>query len=43
MFIKVAEAIADCVEDISPEKIIPSPFDERVPERVAKAVREYKE
>ncbi|MEQ9308291.1 MAG: NADP-dependent malic enzyme [Balneolaceae bacterium] len=41
MFIKVAEAIADCVEDLSPEKIIPSPFDERVPERVAKAVTEF--
>lgn len=41
MFIKVAEAIADCVEDLSPDKIIPSPFDERVPERVAKAVREF--
>ncbi|GAB5410691.1 MAG: NADP-dependent malic enzyme [Balneolaceae bacterium] len=41
MFIKVAEAIADCVEDLSPEKIIPSPFDWRVPERVAKAVREF--
>lgn len=42
MFIKVAEAIADCVEDLSPEKIIPSPFNERVPEQVAKAVREFK-
>lgn len=41
MFIKVAEAIAECVEDLSEDKIIPSPFDERVPERVAKAVREF--
>ncbi len=41
MFIKVAEAIADCVEDLSPDKIIPSPFDVRVPEQVAKAVREF--
>lgn len=41
LFIKVAQAIADCVEDLTPDKIIPSPFDERVPERVAKAVREF--
>lgn len=39
MFIKVAEAIADCVEDISVDKIIPGPFDSRVPSRVAEAVR----
>ncbi len=42
LFIIVAQAIADCVDDLSPDKIIPSPFDERVPERVAKAVREFK-
>ncbi len=43
MFIAVAKAIADSVEDLSEEKIIPSPFDERVPGRVAEAVRNYKE
>lgn len=39
MFIKVAEAIAGCVEDVSADKIIPGPFDKRVPNRVAEAVR----
>lgn len=42
MFIKVAEAIADCVGDLSVDQIIPSPFDERVPDRVAEAVRQFK-
>jgi malate dehydrogenase (oxaloacetate-decarboxylating) len=42
MFIEVAKAIADSVEDLSEEMIIPSPFDERVPERVAEAVRNFK-
>ncbi len=41
LFIKVAQAIADCVEDLSPDKIIPSPFDERVPQKVAEAVRDF--
>lgn len=41
MFIEVAKAIANCVEDLSPDKIIPSPFDERVPKQVAKAVKEF--
>jgi malate dehydrogenase (oxaloacetate-decarboxylating) len=40
MFITAAKAIADCVEDVSADMIIPSPFDERVPERVAKAIKE---
>lgn len=39
MFIAAAKAIADCVEDLSADKIIPSPFDERVPERVAEAIK----
>lgn len=38
MFITAAKAIADCVEDVTPDKIIPSPFDERVPKRVAEAI-----
>tara|TARA_R110001599_G_scaffold24835_3_gene89225 strand:+ start:20078 stop:21232 length:1155 start_codon:yes stop_codon:yes gene_type:complete len=42
MFIEVARAIADSVEDLSEEKIIPSPFDDRVPGRVAEAVRNFK-
>ena len=42
MFIKVAEAIANCVDEISVDEIIPSPFDERVPGRVAEAVRRFK-
>jgi malate dehydrogenase (oxaloacetate-decarboxylating) len=41
MFIKAAEAIADCVEEPDEEQIIPSPFDERVPEVVAEAIRNY--
>lgn len=41
MFIEVAQAIADSVDDLSEEMIIPSPFDDRVPERVAKAVRNF--
>lgn len=39
MFIEVARAIADSVEDLSEEKIIPSPFDPKVPGRVAEAVK----
>lgn len=38
MYIKAAKAIADCVEDLSADKIIPSPFDERVPGKVAEAI-----
>lgn len=40
MFITAAKAIADCVEDVSADKIIPSPFDKRVPGRVAKAIKD---
>jgi malate dehydrogenase (oxaloacetate-decarboxylating) len=43
MFITAAKAIADCVENVTPDKIIPSPFDERVPQRVAKAIIESAE
>lgn len=43
MFITAAKAIADCVEDVTADKIIPSPFDERVPERVAKAIKDSAE
>ncbi|MEX2477211.1 MAG: NADP-dependent malic enzyme [Gracilimonas sp.] len=39
MYITAAKAIADCVEDVSSEMIIPSPFDERVPQRVAEAIK----
>ncbi|MEP0005996.1 MAG: NADP-dependent malic enzyme [Balneola sp.] len=42
MFIEVAKAIADSVESLSEEMIIPSPFDDRVPGRVAEAVRNFK-
>lgn len=42
MFIEVAKAIADSVENLNAEMIIPSPFDPRVPERVAEAVRNFK-
>lgn len=41
MFVAVARAIADCVEEPNTELIIPSPFDERVPGRVAEAVRKF--
>lgn len=40
MFIQAAKAIADCVDDISADMIIPSPFDDRVPGKVAKAIKE---
>jgi malate dehydrogenase (oxaloacetate-decarboxylating) len=40
MFITVAKAIADCVEEVAADKIIPSPFDERVAGRVAQALKE---
>ena len=40
MFITAAKAIADCVEDVSADKIIPSPFDKRVPGRVAQAIKD---
>jgi malate dehydrogenase (oxaloacetate-decarboxylating) len=39
MFITAAKAIADSVEDLSADKIIPSPFDEQVPQRVADAIK----
>ncbi|MCK4635518.1 MAG: NADP-dependent malic enzyme [Candidatus Moranbacteria bacterium] len=39
MFVKAAEAIASCVEDLSVDKIIPDPFDERVAKAVAVVVR----
>jgi malate dehydrogenase (oxaloacetate-decarboxylating) len=39
MYITAAKAIADCVEDVSAEMIVPSPFDERVPKRVAEAIK----
>lgn len=42
MFIRVAEAIANCVEELSVDQIIPSPFDIHVPEKVAEAVREFR-
>ncbi|MBO6794801.1 MAG: NADP-dependent malic enzyme [Balneolaceae bacterium] len=43
MYIKAAEAIADCVEEPDEDHIIPSPFDERVPGVVADAIRNYAE
>lgn len=43
MFITAARAIANSVEDLSVDKIIPSPFDERVPQRVADAIKESAE
>ncbi len=42
MFLKVAEAIANCVEHPHEEMIIPSPFDERVPLVVAETIRSFK-
>ncbi|MFN1835704.1 NADP-dependent malic enzyme [Balneola sp. MJW-20] len=40
MFIDAAKAIADSVKEPTPDKIIPSPFDEGVPELVAKAIKD---
>lgn len=42
MFLKAAEAIANCVENPTEEMIIPSPFDESVPKVVAEAIRSFK-
>lgn len=39
IFVKAAEAIAGCVDNPSVDIIIPDPFDERVPMRVAEVVR----
>ncbi len=39
MLVRAAEAIADCVENPTPEQIIPDPFDREVPQRVADAIR----
>lgn len=39
MFVKAAEAIAGCVNDLSVDRIIPDPFDERVSRVVAEVVR----
>ncbi len=41
MFLKVAEAIAYSVEDLSEEKIIPSPFDKHVPQIVADSISKF--
>ena len=43
MYIKAAKAIADCVEDLSADKIIPSPFDSKVPKKVAEAISGLKQ
>lgn len=40
MYIAAAHAIADCVEDVMEDKIIPSAFDSKVAPAVAKAVYE---
>jgi malate dehydrogenase (oxaloacetate-decarboxylating) len=39
MFVAAAQAIADCVENPSEDKIIPSPFQTDVPYKVAEAVK----
>lgn len=39
MFVKAAEAIAGCVDDLSVDKIIPDPFNEIVAKAVAEVVR----
>lgn len=40
MFVAAAEAIADCVDEPTPEEIIPSAFDKRVARQVAETVEE---
>lgn len=39
MYVAAAQAIADCVENPTEEKIIPSPFQQDVPYKVAEAVK----
>ncbi|MDZ7772814.1 MAG: NADP-dependent malic enzyme [Balneolaceae bacterium] len=40
MFVAAARAIADCVEQPTPEEIIPSAFDKRVAQQVAESVQD---
>jgi len=40
MYVAAAYAIADCVENPTPEEIIPSAFDKRVAQEVAQTVEE---
>jgi malate dehydrogenase (oxaloacetate-decarboxylating) len=42
MFLAIAEALADSVEDLSPNKILPSMFDKKVVEIVAETVKGFK-
>lgn len=42
MFIGIAEALANFVTDLSPEKILPTMFDEGVVELVSKTIQKYK-
>lgn len=39
MFVKAAEAIADCVENPNTDKIIPDPFDKKVPVAIGSAIK----
>ncbi len=39
MFVKAAEALASCVKKPTTEKIIPSPFDKGVVEKIAKVIK----
>jgi malate dehydrogenase (oxaloacetate-decarboxylating) len=42
MFLAIAEALADSVEDLSPNKILPSMFDKKVVEIVAETVKGFR-
>ena len=39
MFIRAAEALANSVENLSVDKIIPNPFEVGVAEKIAKAIK----
>jgi len=39
MFIAAAEAVASCVDELTVDKVIPGPFDERVAKVVAQSIK----
>jgi malate dehydrogenase (oxaloacetate-decarboxylating) len=42
MFVGIAQALAECVVDLSPNKILPTVFEPNVVTAVAEAVKRYK-
>jgi malate dehydrogenase (oxaloacetate-decarboxylating) len=40
MFLRAAENLAACVEELSPESILPNPFDKNIVTKIAEAIRD---